>query len=206
MTIDTAIPTARGNIEQAAVDSMWSQFKNKPNITAFIRAHAIQQQRIETMFLQLWIELTIEYASGLQLDKLGALVLEDRRGLDDSTYKAAIRTKIRINRSNATANEVIDIMRATEDRLYHMRQFAYASMELELVNEYKAGVDADLVFLAGVLKKIKAAGVRADIVYHERDNISIFTSASGDSFESSSIAGAGNDAETTGGHAADYYD
>jgi hypothetical protein len=50
-------------------------------------------------------------AENAQLDSIGDLVGEPRLGRDDDTYRAAIKVRIRINRSQGKAEDVIDVVR-----------------------------------------------------------------------------------------------
>lgn len=95
----------------AAVARLAEQFKEKTRISGLIQAFIDQYQLTENMFFDLLNFRSINSAVGAQLDILGAIVGEDRRGRTDEPYRKAIVAKIGINTSKGTPEEVIAIFK-----------------------------------------------------------------------------------------------
>ena len=83
----------------------------KPRIQATLSAEAAQYQAIEDVYWQLLSEFGIETAVGWALDVLGRIVGEPRQGATDADYRLRVRARIRVNRSDGTIEDVIEVVR-----------------------------------------------------------------------------------------------
>jgi hypothetical protein len=83
----------------------------KPRIQAILIAEAAQYQAIEDAFWQLLVERGVDTAVGNALDVLGRIVGEPRQGALDADYRLRVRARIRVNRSDGTIEDVIDVVR-----------------------------------------------------------------------------------------------
>jgi hypothetical protein len=107
---------------EAAITRLASQFKTKPRIQAlvedFIRPLDLLEDEIFRVLNFRWIDT----ATGQQLDGLGRIVGETRKGRNDQRYRLALRIRIAINVSKGTPEEVISIFSlvtgATDVRMY----------------------------------------------------------------------------------------
>jgi hypothetical protein len=93
----------------AGLKLLVEQFRGKPVIEALLSSYLSRVQELED---ELWIVLwgwVLGNATARQLDDLGAIVGELREGRDDTEYEAAIRVRIRINRSKGRTIDVIDV-------------------------------------------------------------------------------------------------
>jgi hypothetical protein len=83
----------------------------RSNITKLITA--ICQggiQPLENCLRQLLTQRSLETAIGAQLDVIGALVNQERNGLDDETYRRYCRATISAQHSNGTVEDLIKVI------------------------------------------------------------------------------------------------
>lgn len=97
-----------------ALDRLLEQFKGKPNIEGMLTSYIQQVQDLEETNFSLLNDRSINTAIGNQLDVLGALVNEARLGRDDETYRIAILTRIGINNSEGTPNQIMALLKSIE--------------------------------------------------------------------------------------------
>lgn len=100
-------------IDQVAqgYDRLLEQFKDKPNIKSLLETYLKQTEDLESAYFELLTERSIFTAVGVQLDLLGALVVEPRLGRDDEAYRLAILTKIGINNSEGTPDVLMQLLK-----------------------------------------------------------------------------------------------
>lgn len=92
-----------------AVDNLIEFFKNGPRNQAVMESVADQLQELENTFWDCYTGYLLGSAVGAQLDVLGAIVTETRQGRADEDYRAAIRVRIKVIRSNGRAEELLSI-------------------------------------------------------------------------------------------------
>lgn len=92
---------------------------------------------------------------GYWLDALGSLVTEKRNGRDDTAYLAAIRVRIRVNRSQGRAIDVIEVARLLDITATYVEHFPMAWAVDTFVN---AAVPEAVVLLAET-KAITSYGI-----------------------------------------------
>lgn len=148
------------NHVEVAINRLPSQHR-KPKIEAFVRSIVEPLQDLETAFLQLLTERAINTAVGVQMDVIGRIVGQTRNGLDDDTYRFRLKTRVLINRSEGTREQLIQIM-----------VFALLPSvgRIEIRNEYPAAISVALFDLPidsvldkelfSFLRQGTAAGVR----------------------------------------------
>ena len=83
----------------------------KPRISAVLTGEAAQYQAIEDAYWQLLIEFGVDTATGHALDVLGRIVGEPRQGALDADYRLRVRARIRVNRSDGTIEDIIEVVR-----------------------------------------------------------------------------------------------
>lgn len=93
------------------LNRLLEQFKDKPNIEAILTSYLQQINDLEDTYESLLNERSIFTAVGAQLDLLGALVNEARLGRSDSVYRLAILTRIGINNSEGTPNQILSLLK-----------------------------------------------------------------------------------------------
>ena len=87
--------TQKSTHVQEGLANLVQQFKDKPDLAALLTSYLEQIQDLETAYFGLLTERTLNAAVGVQLDGIGAIVGEDRRGRDDADYRLAIRARIK---------------------------------------------------------------------------------------------------------------
>lgn len=80
------------------------------NVQKAYTAFAAQLQDIDGVQAELVEARSIATATGLQLDRIGELVGEPRRGRSDAAYRQGIYVRIAANRSGGTADTVLGII------------------------------------------------------------------------------------------------
>jgi len=196
----TTAPEPRLDIAERTLAVLLTQFKGKPVFEQVLRSYAAQAQELELVFWRLAVLTTLEYATGVQLDGLGAIVGEPRNGRPDDLYRAAIRSRIRLNRSFATVEEILAVLLSVAPFQYRLKELGYASLSVEVVEPL---IGTNILALFTALNKVRAAGVYAELLYHGIEENNVFTLASGDVDETDTIKSLADDASTTGGFMSD---
>lgn len=78
---------------------------------ALVTAIARSRQRFEDTLIEIMAQRSIERAVGPQLDRIGALVRQERDTPDDVVYRRRIRAKIAVNRSSGLIDDLLRIAR-----------------------------------------------------------------------------------------------
>lgn len=139
------------------------QYKDKPRIEAIVCTINDQVQDLETALWRLYTERGIDYAYGIQLDKLGEIVGEERKGQTDEPYRRFIRVRILVNKSDGKFEQLLEIaLLALND--------AEVPAEVKVTEYFPAAVDVTInsailtfglvpFYLFALLRLAKAAGV-----------------------------------------------
>ena len=106
-----------------------------PKTEAVVRAIVGPTQDLETALLQLLTERAIDTAVGVQMDVIGRIVGELRRGLNDDTYRFRLKTRVLINRSEGTREQLIQIL---------VTALLPSSVTVAVKNEYPAALTVEL--------------------------------------------------------------
>ena len=130
---------------------MIQQYKDAPNFNFVVSGECSQTDTEEIAFLSIKATRILSEAQGLQLDNIGALFVEIRKGRIDADYRQAIYEKISV-RTFATASSICEVIKiifgATYARLYP---------------EYPAGfslvTDADIT--TAQVEALSGAGIQA---------------------------------------------
>lgn len=149
--------------EQQAHDNLIHYFRNKPRLRAVLGSWAEQIQELETVFWYLLTRRGLSDAEGVWLDTLGDIVGEPRRDRSDAGYRAAIRVRILVNRSNGKLPELITIagrMLGTGADV-QATEHAPASIVVRVNSDPGDVLPEDL---ARALRQAKAGGVRLDLI------------------------------------------
>lgn len=127
-----------------------------------------QVQELEDAFWQLLTAFDLDTATDDQLLLLGKLVGEGQLGRADEDFRAAIRARILVNRSEGKVGQLYAIGAALipdEDVLHCITQY-----DGSLAYEFRGDLAAfTLSNIARLLKKAKAGGVRIDTVFVQED-------------------------------------
>lgn len=83
----------------------------KERTSALLASWLTEVQAVEDALWQLLVERSLATAEGDQLDVLGAIVGEPRRGQDDETYRLWISARNMVTRSSGVTTEMLAIAR-----------------------------------------------------------------------------------------------
>lgn len=150
-------PIKNENYVQQAQDLLLHQFKNSPNILKYVEIFQNQIQALELEYFSLLDALGIESATDYALDVIGKEIGELRDGRNDEDYRSAILTKVFINNSSGTPEDVI----AAAKQITGANRVNYSA-------EYPAGIvlevlGAEYVSKAPTIKKTIPVGV--DLIF-----------------------------------------
>lgn len=140
-----------------------SQFSNSPNIQKWIEIWGDQVQELEAEWFDLIESLGIDTAYGYGLDLIGKEVQELRQGKNDTDYRNAILTKIFINNSSGTPEEVISATKQITgaSNVYYSEQYP-AGVVLEIIG-------AEYVSKAPIIRQTVPAAV--DLIFQKNIDI-----------------------------------
>ena len=192
----SAAPTARTTIVTDTIAHLYAQFQGDPVMGAFVAGAATECQELEYVFISLLVDQVLANAEGVQLDKIGRVLGEGRRGRSDSDYRAGLLSWIVALGSDGRIDEIIAILESYETGLYEVYDPGLGYLQVRFVGAI-GSIDTDL--LNTVLQIAKAAGIRADFIYSEEADSDTFTLADGDVVQTDANKGAANDAGTVGG-------
>ena len=88
---------------------MLGEYFDSATVKGLIAAPLEVLQDLETSSVGCLLALNLGAAVGAQLDLLGTIAQETRRGRSDTTYRIAIRTRIRTNRSQGQADDLVEV-------------------------------------------------------------------------------------------------
>jgi hypothetical protein len=103
------LPTQDTNHINEALAKLLEQFKRAPVLNGLLKSYAWSIQDLENA---VWSVINSRYlanAANAQLDLLGKLVGEGRNGRSDADYRAVIGLRIRANRSQGGAEDLIQL-------------------------------------------------------------------------------------------------
>lgn len=154
-----ALPPLYGPQAQAALDRLALQFKDKPNLVGLIAALAASADRLETVVAQLKTLPSIDQSSGTQLDILGEILGEPRRGFDDGAYQLHLKARAFLNRSSGTGEDLYHLFQLLIDVPLQMQEQWPAAFEVLILS---TALDPTLAgYLYAILQQAKPMGVRA---------------------------------------------
>lgn len=163
------IPVTNPNHKQEARDLLTDQFKNRTVTVGILDSVSDQVQLLETAVFDVIEKRKLDDATFAQLDSLGDLVGEARQGRTDDAYREAIRLRIRVNRANGKAEDVIVVTSlATHGHEFDYREIFPAGFEVELLD-----IPAPQS-LATLIKASRAAGSKGVLISSDWDAFDTF--------------------------------
>jgi hypothetical protein len=163
------------NVIAQGLAKLLYQWRNSPNLTSFLTALLYQLHYVQQTYYQLLNERGLYTAAGAQLDIIGSIVGEERKGRTDSKYREAILTKISANRGSGTPSDVRAALRlltnATNIKLFeHFPAATYI-----YANAYTSKATQ------AVVQTAHAAGVRTRLMWTEDEANTVFPGVETDS-------------------------
>jgi hypothetical protein len=188
-----------GHVELA--NSRWTDaFRDKPVLTALLAAFVAEVQELEDSAETLRTLRLLDNSEGVQLDTYGAIVGLERLGLGDDDYRAMLKIWVYANRAHGGGDNVLYVVAAAlgEDFDFQLIEHYPAAMLVELFSP----LEIDEATVARLVKRVRQGGVNTQITWTSEEEADVFLFATGDDYEDSTTQGAGDDAQTTGGHLA----
>ena len=153
-------PLYTGNHLDIALGNLLQQYKDKPKIVGLASAIIGPLQPIEDAFFGMLTLRSINYAVGIQLDKLGVIVGQPRNGLTDEPYRSRIKIRILQNISQGEPDTLIAVYQALTNSDYVLFQENYpAGLNMFSGGDIPAGQET---IIWQNIQEVAAAGVRVD--------------------------------------------
>jgi hypothetical protein len=99
------------------VDIIITQFRDKYNYNELLKIFSKQVDEIEVVIFQLLNDRWLDTAIGEQLDILGRILVLDRAGRDDETYRRMLKAKAYINTTNGEPESIINALLLISDTI-----------------------------------------------------------------------------------------
>lgn len=168
------------------------QFQKKPRLEALARVFLDRCQELENVFWDIIEKRLIENAVGVQLDVLGKIVGQPRIGDTDDIYRLHIRARIRINISNGTPNDILEIAALLlQGARFSFDEYYPASFVIDVLDPMLE----DPFFVWSLIGEARAAGVGHSLYFSDDDEDDTFAFAEGDIEEDDTARGFSDDDE-----------
>lgn len=136
-------------------------FKNKPKFENLLQIVLARMQHIEDVLWDVYTGVWLDNAEGTQLDGLGWIVGEPRKGRQDDQYRLWVRARIALNRTNGKIGDSLRLVRLVLE----------SGATVRYVPEYPAGYRIEiensavaLSELYALLNEARPAGVALHVV------------------------------------------
>jgi len=155
-------PTQILTHEEDALKRLMQQYKDKAKLAGVIGAFTEQIQDLENAIFGLFGKLDIENVSVDNLDRLGAIVGQDRLGQTDAGYRLFIYAKIATNNSQGTAEEIMSIFKLITQSTF-VQYFDLYPAAIQIMGD--GSIDAGLEdFLKQTIENACVGGVSVDMI------------------------------------------
>jgi len=136
-------------------------WRGKPNLAGWLSDYIDEIQELENVVWDVIVGRLPDYAEGVQLDVLGAIVGERRNGLGDAAFRVRIKARIRINQSFGTPKDVIEVLQLIDPAPFHVVEYGIAAFTVYY--DTPPANDAVASQIHGIVKETRAAGVGATV-------------------------------------------
>jgi hypothetical protein len=136
------------------------QYQQKPLLKAWLLSYVRRCQELDDAAFDVAMKRIIDNAEGAQLDALGRLVGETRKGKADVLYRVYLYARIRINWSRGKPDDIIAVLRIVEAALFRLR---WAGPDLIDV-EYREAPATSGFVLFDLANLARMAGVRINVI------------------------------------------
>lgn len=159
-------------VEQAKA-RMLLQYKTLAKFVGDVAVLVAEVQELEDAFWAFYLELDVELADGVWLDRLGSLIGERRESAGDTRFRNFIKARILANKSTGSTDDVLAVA---------AQALAEFAPSLALVDWYPAaealtvgsgtplgGQNGDLVLnrLVRILGRARAIAVQLGVLYQD---------------------------------------
>jgi hypothetical protein len=186
-----------------ALDRRISQYFEKPRLERFFACYLARIQEFENSQWEVLIGRAVDTAVGVNLDALGRIVGQPRRGSTDDAYRVYIQARIIVNLSRGRWPELFDLM---DLLLPNPNPSSFLSTR-GVFEHYPASFDIETTFpvvepevVAEMFQQAAAAGVRFGLIWQENEasaehHAFVFTQDE----EDDTLSGFGTESGDTGG-------
>jgi len=148
--------------KEDAISRFIEQYKNSENLKRVIEISCKQKQDIEDALWSLFGRLDIEKMTGILLDKIGVIVGQERLGFNDSIYRILLYTRIAINMSGGTPENIISIFQIlTQAGETDFRELYPAAVQITSDTEPETGL---LEYIKKAIETALPAGVKLSFI------------------------------------------
>lgn len=152
-----------------------AQYQTKPLFVALIAELATLVQEIEAALFDVTEQTAIGVAFGTWLDRLGAIVGEERGGVGDVLFRRYILARIQANTSEGTLEDVIAVITAWYGAAFPSLILTEPGRANLLVDLNSPDVQLDaLARLVKLLRDTRSAGVGGQMLYQLQASTKIF--------------------------------
>lgn len=155
-----SVPTQNTTHVDEARALIIDQFRGRRVIQGILDAFVGQAQDLENATFDVILKRLLLNAADAQLDSVGDLVGEPRDGRTDEPYRAAIQLRVRVNRAQGRAEDVIQVVNL----------YPNASPTFTYTEPYPAGFEVqayDVVapnVLVRAVSQSRAAGTKGNLI------------------------------------------
>lgn len=184
-----------------AKTKMLAQYRDKLKLAAFVGELAERAQDLEAALFDVIEQTAVGTAIGVWLERLGAVVGEERGGEGDTLFRRYILARVKANRSEGTLEDVIAVITAWYGSSFPTLIITEPGRANLLIDLDDPDVLADAVArLVKLLRDTRAAGVGAQLLWQGDASSKVFTFSSSASLESDGSRGFGDSSNpATGG-------
>ncbi len=150
------IPVQEADHSGTGLALLIDQFRGQHSVRGILNSFLSQVQEVEDATFAVISGRILDAAVDAQLDSLGDLVGEPRKGRSDTDYREAIRLRIRVNRSNGRAEDVIDVVRIATSGALIYNEYYPAGFE---VDAFGLASPRELQKLIGQTRAVAVRGV-----------------------------------------------
>jgi len=147
------------------------QFKNKPKFRLlFLKGFLEEIQELENAIDSVYFGRFLENAVGVQLDKIGRRLQEERKGREDELYRLWLGVRVKVNRSFGRVKDIIEILSLVTDIEFHYREHSIGPAAFIIEFEY-SHVSTDVEWfrtLENLVREAKSAGVAYSLIFPTR--------------------------------------
>lgn len=152
------IPAVENDHSSGAPNRLTSQYKGRPRIEGLLTAVTRPFDELEGAAWDVILKRRLGVATAEQLDVLGRVVGEPRKGRSDAEYEAVLRLVIRARRSNGRSEDVLAVLKLSGLEFAYEEHFP-AGFRAEIFGTPNGFDVAFWVLVA------KALGVRGAVVF-----------------------------------------
>jgi len=147
---------------------LWQYRGDQPRVQAWLQAFTEQLQSIEDVAFEVLVGRWPLTAVGDQLDVLGRIVGQTRRGMLDAQYRLYVLARILLNRSNGRLEELYDILEVLGVTEVHAVEYYPGELTLWISGEEYGDLIGEIIGSA------KPGGVTLHWIWSETPSANTF--------------------------------